>query len=389
MVPIRYTVRSLWVRRTTSLATALGIGLVVFVLAAALMLSNGVKKTMAAAGSDDVGIVLRKGSDNELSSALEDTQLSLLRAAPGVVKDPQGNGVASGEIVFVTTADKVGAAGASNVSIRGVSPTAGVFRPARKIVRGREAKPGTDEATVGRGIAGRFKAVDLGARFEIKKNRSVEIVGVFEDDGSMYESEIWADFDTLRSGFGREGGLSSVRVKLESKSKFDAFKASVESDKRLGLMAQRETEFFEKQSEGTSIFISALGILVSVFFSIGAMIGAMNTMYAAVASRKREIGVLRALGFSRSAVLLAFVLESSALSAVGGLIGVALALTLGGTRISMLNFSSFSELVFQFDATPQTLITALVFALFMGFLGGFFPALRAARTPPVVAMRGA
>lgn len=389
MVPIRYTVRSLWVRRTTTLATALGIGLVVFVLAAALMLSQGVKKTMAAAGSDDVGIVLRKGSDNELSSALEDTQLSLLKAAPGVLRDAQGNGVASGEVVVVTTADKIGAEGASNVSIRGVSPSASVFRPARKIVRGREAKPGTDEATVGRGIAGRFKGIDLGARFEIKKNRSVEIVGVFEDDGSMYESEVWADFDTLRSGFGREGGLSSIRLKLESKSKFDAFKASVESDKRLGLMAQRETEFFEKQSEGTSIFISALGILVSVFFSIGAMIGAMNTMYAAVATRKREIGVLRALGFSRFSILFAFVLESSALSAVGGLIGIALALALGGTRISMMNFSSFSELVFKFDATPDTLVTALVFALFMGFLGGFLPALRAARTPPVVAMRGA
>lgn len=389
MVPLRYTVRSLWVRRTTTLATALGIGMVVFVLAAALMLSSGVKKTMGAAGSEDVGIVLRKGSDNELSSALEDPQISLIKAAPGVAKDPAGNGIAAGEIIVVTTADKVGAAGGSNVSLRGIGPGSMAFRPKFKIVKGREAKPGTDEAIVGRGIAGRFKNIELGQSFEIKKNRAVQIVGVFEDDGSMYESEVWADFDTLRSAFGRQGGISSVRVKLESKTKFDAFKATIESDKRLGLMAQRENEFFEKQSEGTSLFISALGILVSVFFSIGAMIGAMNTMYAAVSNRKREIGVLRALGFSRISVLTAFVIESTALSFVGGVIGVAMAMALGGTRISMMNFSSFSELVFKFEATPSTLVTALVFSLFMGFLGGFLPALRAARTPAVVAMRGA
>lgn len=389
MIPIKYTVRSLWVRRATTLATALGIGLVVFVLAAALMLSAGVRKTTAVAGRDDTGLVMRKGSDSEMSSALEDPQVSLVRAAPGVAKDAQGNGVAAGEVIVVTATEKVGASGFSNMVLRGVSPGSEAFRPALKVVRGRPAKPGTDEAIVGRGIVGRFKGVELGQRFEIKKNRFVEIVGVFEDDGSSYESELWADFDTVRTAFGRQGGLSSIRVKLESKTKFDAFKASIESDKRLGLMAQRENEFMEKQSEGTSIFISALGILVSVFFSIGAMIGAMNTMYAAVSSRKREIGVLRALGFSRIAILTAFVLESSLLSLIGGLIGTALSLALSGTRISMMNFQSFSELVFKFDATPDTLIVALVFALGMGFLGGFWPALRAARTPAVVAMRGA
>ncbi|HTJ84399.1 MAG TPA: FtsX-like permease family protein [Polyangiaceae bacterium] len=387
MVPIKYNVRSLFVRKATTIATAVGVGFAVWVFAASLMLSAGVKKTLGSSGSPDVAVVLRKGSDNELASGVEDTQISVIRAAPGVAKGPDGEGLTVGEVIVVSAMEKIGASGISNMQIRGVPADGMKFRPHAKIVQGRPAKPGTDEAVVGARIAGRFKGVGLGEKFDIKKNRPVTIVGVFEDEGSSYESEVWADVDTVRTSFGRTG-VSSVRARLESPSKFDAFKASVESDKRLGMLVMRENEYYEKQSEGTSIFVGALGVLISVFCALGAMIGAMNTMYAAIANRKREIGILRALGFSRSSILVSFVLESTFLSVVGGAIGVAGALAMGSVKFSMMNFASWSEIVFGFEPTPTIIGAAIVFAGAMGFIGGFLPAVRAAGTSPVTAMRG-
>lgn len=388
MVPVRYNIRSMLVRRATTVATAAGIGLVVFILAAALMLSAGLEKTLGASGRDDVAIVLRKGAGNELGSGVQDPQVGLIEAASGVAKGPDGQPVAVGEVVVVAMASKVGTDGLSNVMIRGVPDDGQAFRGNIKIVEGRAPKPGSDEAMVGARIAGRFVNVGLGEKYEIKKDRNIDIVGVFEDGGSSYESEIWTDVDTVRTSFGRTGAVSSVRVKLESPGSFDAFKASVESDKRLGLEAFRESEYYDKQSEGTSIFISILGSVITVFFSIGAMIGAMNTMYAAVANRQREIGVLRALGFSRLSILVSFVLESTTLALFGGLVGVLGALALGSVQISMINFASFSEIVFTFEPTPGILITAFVFAAAMGLFGGFLPAVRAARVSAVSAMRG-
>jgi len=387
MVPIKYNVRSLFVRKATTIATAVGVGFAVWVFATSLMLSAGVKKTLGSSGSPDVAVVLRKGSDAELASGVEDTQISLIRATPGVLKGPDGNGVTVGEVVVVSAMEKLGASGISNVQIRGIPADGMKFRPGAHIVQGRAAKPGTDEAVVGARIAGRFKNVGLDEKFDIKKNRPVTIVGVFEDDGSSYESEIWADVDTVRTSFGRTG-VSSVRARLESPSKFDAFKTAIESDKRLGLLVMREDAYYEKQSEGTSIFVGALGVLISVFCAAGAMIGAMNTMYAAIANRKREIGILRALGFSRTSILISFVLESTFLSFVGGALGVAGALAMGSVKFSMLNFASWSEMVFGFEPTPSIIIGSLVFAAVMGFVGGFLPAVRAARTSPVTAMRG-
>ena len=387
MVPIRYNVRSLFVRRLTTFATALGVALVVWVLGCAMMLSSGVKKTLGSSGSPDIAIVLRQGSDAELGSGVEDTQIGLVKAMPGVAKDSDGSELGIGEVVVVAAMEKLGAEGVSNVQIRGVAQGAMKFRPHAKIVEGREAKPGTDEAVIGKRIRGRFKNIDLGESFDIKKNRPVTIVGVFEDGGSSYESEVWADVDTVRTAFGRQG-VSSVRVRLESPSKFDGLKAAVESDKRLGLMALRETEYYEKQSEGTSIFLGVLGGLLAFFCSIGAMIGAMITMYSAVANRSREIGVLRALGFSRSSILFAFLMESIFLATIGGAIGVAGCLAMGSVKISMMNFASWSEMVFQFNPTPTVLLTALASAGFVGVIGGFLPALRAAGTSPLAAMRG-
>jgi len=257
-----------------------------------------------------------------------------------------------------------------------------------KIIEGKAPAMGSDEVMVGKGIHGRFKGVKLGQSFELKKNRNVKVVGVFEDGGSAHESEVWGDVQMVRTSFGREGVLSSVRVQLESSSKFDSFKASIESNRQLGLEAFREDRYLEKQSEGMSIFVKAMGFLIAFFFSIGAMIGAMITMHAAVAQRQREIGTLRALGFSRMSILSSFLLESIFLAMIGGLLGVLAAIPMRFVNFSMMNQATWSELVLRFEPTPQILITSVLIAGLMGVFGGFLPAIRAARMSPIAAMRG-
>ncbi len=384
MIPVKYNLRSLTVRKATSLATALGIALVVFVLASSLMLSAGIKKTLASGGKEDVAIVLRRGSDNEMSSSLETSNVSLITAGPGVKKDAGG----AGELVVVAAMEKLGVDGVTNVMIRGVTEASSKLRPEIQVVEGRAPQPGRDEVMIGQRIRGRFKGMEIGQTFELRKNRPVTVVGVFSSAGSSYESEVWCDLDVLRAGYAREGYVSSVRVKLESAAAFDGFKAAMEGDKQYGFLAMRETEYLEKQGEDTASFIGVLGTLISVFFSMGAMIGAMITMYAAVANRQREIGTLRALGFSRRSILFCFLVESTSLALVGGLVGAAASMGMGFVKFSMMNFASWSEMVFTFEPTPRVIVTALVFAGVMGLAGGFFPAIRAARVSPIQAMRG-
>jgi putative ABC transport system permease protein len=213
------------------------------------------------------------------------------------------------------------------------------------------------------------------------------VVGIFSCDGSSHESEVWADLDAVRAAFGRPGLFSAVRVQLESSSKFDAFEAVVEQDKQLGLDVLREDRYYEKQSEGTSMFVTGLGTVIAVIFSIGAMIGAMITMYSSIASRGREIGTLRALGFSRLSILTSFLLEALSLALLGGTVGILGALSLGSVKFSMMNFASWSEITFSFTPTPGILLAALIFAGVMGLCGGFFPALQATRISPIRAMR--
>ena len=388
MIPLQYNIRSLAVRKATTIASASGIALVVFVLASTLMLNAGIKKTMAISGNPDNAIVLRMGSDAELGSVIEDSSVPLILAAPGVKADERGQPLGVGETVVVGAMEKLGETGFTNVTIRGVTDDVMRFRPEAHLVAGRAPRAGTDEAMVGARIRGRIRGVDLDQSFDIKKNRPVKVVGIFDANGSAYESEVWVDRDLVRQAYGRLGIVSSVRVRLDSPAKFDAFRAGVENDKRLGLQALRESTFYEKQSEGAAIFVGALGTVVSVFFAIGAMIGAMITMYAAVANRQREIGTLRALGFSRSSVMVSFLLEAVILSIIGGAIGAAASLSMSFVHPSMVNPASWSEIVFSFDPTAGVMLKALVFAGGMGLIGGLFPAVRAARTSPLKAIRG-
>lgn len=388
LIPITYSVRSLFVRKTTTIATALGIALVVFVLATALMLSRGIKETLVSSGQNDRAIVLRQGADNELSSGFDTTAVGVILAAPGVKKEGS-TPLGAGEVVVVIAANKLGVEGQiSNVQVRGVSATSVSMRKELKVIEGRPPTPGTDEAMIGKGLDGRFAGMQIGQQVELKKNRSVNVVGVFEAGGSAFESEIWVDVDTLRSTFGREGLVCSVLVQLESPAKFDAFAAAVEHDKQLGMEVFREDRYYEKQSEGTSLFITALGVIIAVFFSMGAMIGATITMYAAVSQRSREIGTLQALGFSRFAVLVAFMFEAIVLAFGGACLGALASLAMSGVTFSMMNFATWQEVTFKFDPNPGVIITALLCGAFMGIAGGFFPALRAARISPIDAMRG-
>ena len=274
------------------------------------------------------------------------------------------------------------------MQVRGVPDNILEFRKDIRFVEGRAAKPGTDEVIVGKAISSRFKGLALGQSFELRKNRPVTVVGVFEDKGSSFESEVWGDVKTLGSAFGREGFVSSLKVRLESPTKFDGFKTALEQNPQLQVEVLRETDYYEKQSEGTSIFINAMGIVIAVFFSIGASIGAMITMYASIANRQREIATLRALGFSRMSILFSFLLESVVLAVAGGVVGAAASLGMSFVKFSTVNFASFSEITFTFEPTPKILGIALGVAIAMGLAGGFFPAVRAARMNLVQAIRG-
>lgn len=387
-IPLSYNVRSLLVRKATTLATAAGIGLVVFVLASALMLSAGIERTLVSTGEVDGAIVIRKGSDTELASSIESKDVPLIIAAPGVRGAAAGKALGSGEVVVVISQGLTEQENrVSNLLVRGVGDDVYFLRPHVKIVEGRPAKPGTDEVVVGQKLRGRFDGVDLGQRFELKKNRPVQVVGIFDAGGTSFDSEVWADLNVLQSAFGRDGLVSSVTVRLESPEKFDAFQAAVEGDKRLGLQALRERDYYEKISEGTAIFVTAMGVVVALFFSIGAMIGAMITMHAAVSQRSREVGTLRALGFPRVAVLTSFLLEAVILAATGGAVGALAASAMSFVSFGMMNFATFQEVVFSFQPTPGILGSSVLVGGTMGLIGGLFPAIRAARMSPIVAMR--
>lgn len=385
MVPLRYNVRSLAVRKITTLATAGGIALVVFVFAAAQMLGAGAQRAMVTSGRPENVIVLRKGSDAELSSAVGN-DYKKLGDRPEVA---QVGGVgAIGEIVIVITAELAdGSGGISNVLVRGTSSEGLTFRPELKLVSGRLPKPGTNEVIVGKAISGRFKGVGPGKSFELRRNRPLEVVGEFSAGGASYESEVWGDLDVIRKYLGRESVVSSVRVRLTSASAFEAYRMAVESDKSFSVKVMREPDYYSKQSEGLSGFLQGLGMAVAILFSIAAMLGAAITMNGAVANRSKEIGTLRALGFSRISILTSFVIEAIFLAVLGGAVGLAFVMLLSLVSFPVMNFQTFSEIIIGFEATPQIVISSLVFSVVMGLLGGLFPAIRASRVSPVEAMR--
>src|SRR5881398_130650 len=377
-IPFSYIWRSLWARRLTTALTIGGVALVVFVFAGVLMLARGLEATLVETGSPDNVIVLRRSATSELSSQVDRATADVLEADAGVARGAEGRALLSREVVLVIDLYKKKSNALGNVSIRGVSPRALELRPGVHIVQGRPFQFGTHEVVVGKGIATLFKGVALGAELAFGGDRWT-VVGIADAGGTAFDSEIWGDVDQFMQAFGRPV-YSSVTFRLAQPGGFDQLKARLQADPRMQYVElKHERDYYQEQSKTLATFIRTLGIVVTTIFSFGAMIGAMITMYAAVANRTVEVGTLRALGFRRRSVLGAFLVESVVLALVGGALGVALAALLSFERISVVNFQSFSEIGFGFALSPGVIVRALVFAGVMGVVGGFLPAARAAR----------
>ncbi|MBF8247206.1 MAG: ABC transporter permease [Bacteroidetes bacterium] len=389
-IPLKYTLRNFQSRRLTTGITVVGIAMVVFVFTAVLMLAAGIRKTLVATGSTENVIVARKAANGEISSIIMNDTYNIIMSIPQVAKTADNRPMATGDVVVIINLTKFGTSGGiSNVTVRGVSQPAFQLRPHVKVVEGRMFNWGAREVIVGASISRRFEGVQIGNTIKFGGD-TWTVVGQYEAGGTGFDSEIWGDVTQLQDAFNRGGSFSTVTFRMAGTDQLDAISKAFNSDNRLQQFeAKTERKFFEEQSEFMSIFISALGIFITVFFSVGAVIGAMITMYAAVANRTVEIGTLRALGFRRRSVLAAFMTESIIISLVGAAVGLFLASFLQFLKVSTLNFGSFSELEFSFALTPDTIMSALIFAVLMGLVGGFLPAVRAARLSIVNALRSA
>jgi putative ABC transport system permease protein len=384
-IPYSYSFRNLWTRRLTTLLTASGMALVVFVFAATLMLAEGLQKTLVQTGSPDNAIVIRKAANSEVQSGVERNQAALIASQPEVAIGPDGNPLLAKELVVLINLKKRGGNKPANVVIRGTGPESLQLRPAVHLIEGRLPRPGAAEVMAGKSIARRFTNCGMGETLRFGM-RDWRVVGVFDAGATGFSSEIWGDVDQMMQAFRRQV-YSSVTFRLRDPSQFDAFKARVESDPRLTVETKRETRYYLDQSETMAKFLRIMGMVLTIVFSIGAVIGATITMYAAVANRVTEIGTLRALGFQRISILSAFIMESLLLGLCGGILGVIAASFMQLITISTMNWQSFSELAFSFTLTFGILWKSLLFSMVMGFIGGVLPALRAARMNIVEALR--
>ena len=385
-IPFSYIAKNLWFRKLTTLLTAGGMALVVFVFAAVLMLDAGLKSTLVSTGSADNVVVIRQGSETEVQSGLLRDQAGLVETAPEVARGPDGLALASKEVVVLNSLPKRDEPGKrSNVIVRGMGEIGLELRPQVRLAAGRMFRPGSSEIVVGSSVAKQFAGVDIGQNLSFA-GRQWTVVGVIDAGKTAFDSEIWGDVEQLMQAF-RRTAYSSMIARLSSPAAADALSARLDEDPRLKVSLKRERQFYADQSKALSNFITLLGMALSVIFSLGAMIGAAITMYAAVATRTAEIGTLRALGFRQSSVLVAFLGESLLLALVGGVIGLAAASFLTAITISTTNFQSFSELAFSFRLTPRVVLESLGFALLMGLVGGFLPAIKASRMKIVDALR--
>jgi putative ABC transport system permease protein len=349
------------------------------------MLDAGLKRTLITTGEYDNLVVIRKGAETEIQSGISRDQAGIIETHPAVAIGAAGARMASKETVVLISLLRRGDEKPSNVIIRGTSNMGFTLRPQVRLAAGRTFTPGTSEIVVGRSIAARFDNTAIGDRLYFAQ-REWTVVGTFDGGGSGFDSEIWGDAEQLMQSF-RRAAYSSIVARLADSALFERFKADIDSDPRLAQEMKREQVFYSDQSRALSTFINVLGLTLSAIFSIGAMIGAMITMYASVASRVGEIGTLRALGFKRRAVLAAFLLEAVLLGLVGGVAGLLLASLMQFASFSTTNFQTFADLSFRFILTPGIAMKTLIFAVAMAVAGGFLPAVRAARLNIVEALR--
>jgi ABC-type lipoprotein release transport system permease subunit len=384
-IPLSYNVRNLWTRRLTTALTIGGMALVVFVFASTLMLAEGLQKTLVETGSYDNVVFLRKGAASEVVSGVSRDQASILETLPEIAYGPKGQKLLAKEAVVLIALPKKGSGQPSNVILRGIEEDSLLLRPQVKLMEGRLPRMGSSEVIVGSSIARGFKGAEMDEMLRWAM-RDWRVVGIFDAGTSGFSSEIWGDVDQFMQAF-RRPGYSSVIFRLRDPSEFKNVKSRVESDPRLTLEAKRETKYYEEQSRMMAKFLRILGMSLTIIFSLGAIIGAMITMYSAVANRIAEIGTLRALGFRRRDILLAFLLESLLLGFLGGLSGLLFASLMQFITISTVNFQTFSELAFRFTLSFEIVYKGMIFSLVMGFVGGLLPALRASRMVIVDALR--
>lgn len=373
-------------RRGAVAATIVGIAGVVAVLVGVLSIAAGFRQVMKASGSPDGAVVLRSGADSEMVSGLGRDETRIIADAPGIARDDQGP-LASAELFVIINLPKRSTGTDANVPLRGVEPAAFQVRDNLKIVQGRKFDWGKDEVIVGRGAAREFAGLEVGSK--IKAGRyEWPVVGIFAANGGAAESEIWTDAKILQAAYHRGDSFQSDYVRLDSPGSFQRFKDSLTSNPQLDVKVSRQADYYAEQSETMTRLITTLGYLIAVLMAIGAVFGALNTMYSAVAARTREIATLRALGFGSGAVVVSLMLESLLLALVGGVIGGALAyIAFNNFHTSTMNFQSFSQITFAFQVTPQLLVRGIVWSAVIGLVGGLFPAIRAARLPIASALR--
>jgi len=382
----KFGLMSLPQRRGAVAATVIGIAGVVAVLVGVLSIAAGFRQAMTVSGSPDGAIVMRSGADSEMVSGLGRDETRVIADTPGIARTAQGP-LASAELFVIIDLPKRSTHTDANVPLRGVEPAALLVRDKLKIIEGRMFEWGKDEVIVGRGAAQEFAGLEVGSKMKVGRYEW-PVVGIFSANGGVSESEIWSDAKVLQDAYNRGDSFQSVSVRLNSPDAFQAFKDALTSNPQLNVQVIRQSDYYVQQSEAITRLVTTLGFLIAFLMAIGAVFGALNTMYSAVAARSREIATLRALGFGGGAVVVSLMLESLALALVGGTVGALLAfLAFNNFHTSTMNFQSFSQITFAFKVTPTLLVRGIVWAALIGLIGGLFPAIRAARMPIAAALR--
>jgi len=370
----------------SSAATVVGVAGVVTVFVAVLSIGEGFRATLAETGSPSTVLVMRTGADTEIMSLVSQEDSRVIQDAPGIGRGANGP-EASPEMLVLVDVPKISTGTAANVPLRGITPVAFEVRTKLHMLSGRKFETGRNEIIVGAGAVREFAGLQLG---DVKRWGKTDwtVVGIFADGGSVAESEIWADLNVLQGAYNRGTIVSDVYVRLSSPEKFDTFKAALTSDPRLSVRAVRETEYFAEQSVFLTSLVTGLGFLIAAMMGVGAVFGAINTMYSAVATRTREIATLRALGFGGGPVVISVIAESILLAVAGGVIGGTIAyVVFNGYHTSTMNWQSFSQVAFAFRVTPALLVQGFCYSVVIGLVGGLFPAIRAARTSVAAALR--
>jgi putative ABC transport system permease protein len=386
-IPVVYNVRSLGARWTSTVVAVLGIAGTVGVFVAMLSLARGFEATLVASGSARNALVRRAGATSEMDSSVMLEQVRVVQDAPGVEREGGAGPLVSPEVVVIASFPLKGRGTEGNAQVRGVSLKALAVRPTVKIVAGRAFEPGLSELLVGRNVSASYEGLELGQTVKFGGG-AWTVVGVFDSGGTAYDSELWCDYSVLRQVYQRPLNMfQSATVRLTSPEALTEFKDALTSDPRVTVQVDREIDYYAKQSRQLTTLITVLGSIVAVVMGIGAVFGALNTMYSAVSERSREIATLRALGFGSGSVVTSFVIESLFIALVGGLLGCVVVLPLNGLTTGTINWQTFSHLAFAFRVTPDLLAMGIGFALAMGLIGGVPPAVRAARAPIAAALR--